>query len=105
MELKYYSLKNLRQQIVEIAKKHLDTQNYHNYRIFFFGSRVRGDNRERADIDLGIEGSDELSPRLKFEIQDELDQLPLLYKIDLVDFKKVSSEFKREALKNIEYVV
>lgn len=102
MKLEHYSLKKLKQQIVKITKRHLPSK---NYRVFFFGSRVKGDNKERADIDLGIEGSVEIPPRLKFEIQDELEQLPLLYKIDLVDFKNVSPKFRQEALKDIEYVI
>ncbi len=102
MKLEHYSLKNLRQQIAKITKRHLGSK---DYRVFFFGSRVKGDNWERADIDLGIEGLVEIPPRLKFEIQEELEQLPLLYKIDLVDFKNVSPKFRQEALKHIEYVI
>lgn len=102
MKLEHYSLKNLKQQISEIIKRHLVSK---DYRVFFFGSRVKGDNRERADIDLGIEGPTEIPPRLKFEILDELEQLPLLYKIDLVDFKNVSPKFRQEALKHLEYVI
>jgi predicted nucleotidyltransferase len=72
--------------------------------VFFFGSRVRGDNFERADIDLGIEGPEEVSARIMLEIKEELENIRMLYKIDLVDFKTVSEKFKKEALKYIEYV-
>jgi predicted nucleotidyltransferase len=101
MKLEFYSEEKLKKLIINIIAKYLDLN---SYRIFFFGSRVKRDNFPRSDIDIGIEGPEEISARTKLEIEEELDNLPTLYKFDLVDFKKVSSEFKREALKHVEYV-
>ncbi|MCG2701441.1 nucleotidyltransferase domain-containing protein [Candidatus Parcubacteria bacterium] len=101
MKLENYPVKKLKKQILSVVGKHLDLN---DYRIFFFGSRVKGDNFDRADIDFGVEGLKKISPSIKFKIQEELENLPILYKIDFVDFKNVSKEFKQEALKNIEYV-
>lgn len=101
MKLEYVSQKELRQQIKKIFEKYLSRE---HYRIFFFGSRVRGDNFSRSDIDLGVEGDVELPAETKLEIEEELQNLPILYKIDLVDFKTVSGDFKRTALKNIEII-
>ena len=101
MKLENYSEKKLKKEISNIVRKHLDLN---KYKVFFFGSRVRGDNFERADIDLGIDGPEELSPSIKLKIEQEIENLPTLYKIDVVDFKKVSDKFKKQALKNIEYV-
>ena len=101
MKLEHYSEEKLKKEILRIAGKYL---NLKDYKIFFFGSRVRGDNFERADIDLGIEGSEEISAEIILEIKEDIEKIPTLYKIDVVDFKKVSKKFKREAFKNIEYV-
>jgi len=101
MRLEFYSEENLKNQIINIIGKYLDLS---SYRVFFFGSRVKSDNFPRSDIDIGIEGPDEISAKTKLEIEEELDNLPTLYKFDLVDFKKVSAEFKKEALKHVEYV-
>lgn len=101
MKLEFYSQKKLKKEIIEIVGKYLDLN---HYRVFFFGSRVRGDNFPRADIDIGIEGSHQVPIQEKFEIEEELEKLPTLYKIDFVDFKTVSEDFKKEALKHIEYV-
>jgi len=101
MKIEFYSEKKLKRQILDIIGKYLDLS---SYRVFFFGSRVKKDNFPRSDIDIGVEGPGELSAKIKLEIEEELDNLPMLYNFDLVDFKRVSSEFKREALKHVEYV-
>lgn len=101
MNLEYYSIVKLKKQLISIFNKYLDAN---DYQLFFFGSRVKGDNFPRADIDLGVEGKSKLTPEVKFKILDELERLPLLHKIDLVDFQNVSSEFKKEATKHLEYV-
>ncbi len=101
MKLEFYPEEKLKKLIINIIAKYLDLS---SYRVFFFGSRVKRDNFPRSDIDIGIEGPDEISAKTKLEIEEELDNLPTLYRFDLVDFKKVSLEFKREALKHVEYV-
>ena len=53
MKLAHYPEKKLKKEILEIIGKHLDLR---KYKVFFFGSRVKGDNFPRADIDIGIEG-------------------------------------------------
>lgn len=101
MNLEYFSQEELQEQIKEIFKQSLP---HGNYRLFFFGSRVKGNNSPRSDIDLGIEGEDKLTSKLKLEIEEKLQNLPTLYKIDLVDFKDVSEDFKRKVLENVEYI-
>lgn len=101
MKAEYQSQKYVEQAIVDVVRKYLDLR---QYRVFFFGSRVKGDNFERADIDVGIEGPRPLPPEIKLAIKEELENLPTLYKIDLVDFATVSDQFKKEALKYIEPV-
>ena len=101
MKIEFYSQEKLKKQIIEIMSRYLDLN---SYRVFFFGSRIKGNNFPRSDIDIGIEGADEISIKIKLEIEEELEKLPTLYKFDLIDFKKVSTEFKEFALKYIEYV-
>lgn len=101
MRVGHYSEEEFKKNILKIIGKYLDLK---LYKVFLFGSRIRGDNFERADIDLGIEGPKEISPSIKLKIEEEIENMPTLYKIDVVDFKTVSDKFKKEALKNIEYV-
>jgi len=101
MKLENYSEKKLKKEIKEIVGKYLDLK---EYKIFFFGSRVKGNNFPRADIDIGVEGQKEISTGVISEIKEELDKLPTLYKFDVIDFETVSEKFKKEAKKNVEYV-
>jgi predicted nucleotidyltransferase len=101
MRVEHYPVNKLKKQILEIVGKHLDLR---FYRVFFFGSRVAESNSQRSDIDIGIEGPEEIPARARGEIRESLDNLPTLYRFDLVDFKKVTPEFKKEAYMSIEYV-
>jgi len=101
MRLEFYPEKKIKKEILEIVSKYLDLK---QYKIFFFGSRVKGNNFPRADIDIGILGKAPIPPEIKLKIEEELEELPTLYKFDLVDFSEVSEDFKKEALSSVEYV-
>lgn len=101
MRLEHYSEKKLKKEIKEIVGKYLDLK---KYKIFFFGSRVKGDNFPRADIDIGIEGPRAAPAGVIVQIKEEIENLPTLYKFDLIDFEIVSDRFKKEALKHIERI-
>ena len=100
MKLEYYPVEKLKEDILKILNKYLDLS---QYKVFFFGSRVKGNADERADIDIGIEGP-EIPFHIKLEIEEELENLPILYKIDFVDFNNVDEDFKKIAKKYVEYI-
>ncbi len=93
-------LKELKEELLRVLSKHLDLS---KYRVFFFGSRVQGRAGRGSDVDVGIEGPP-IDPFKWTQIEEEIENLPTLYRIDLVDFNKASEEFKREALKHIEVI-
>lgn len=65
-------------------------------RLVLFGSRARGDNRERSDIDLAVFGLDAVqSGRLRLA----LEELPTLLEFDLVC---VDANTSLQLLDNIE---
>lgn len=101
MRLQFYPEERLKKQITEIIGKYLDLS---SYKVFFFGSRVKRDESSRSDIDIGIEGSSEIPVRIKLKIEEELDNLPTLYRFDLVDFNGISERFRQYALKYAEYI-
>jgi len=100
MKLEHYPVEKLKEDILKILGKYLEIA---QYKVFFFGSRVRGNADERADIDIGIEGP-EIPSHIKLEIEEELENLPILYKIDFVDFNNVDEKFKKVAKEYIEYI-
>ena len=65
-------------------------------RLVLFGSRARGDNRERSDIDLAVYGMPEAN-RTSFWLDTE--DLPTLLKFDIVHIDPGVSE---ALLRNIE---
>ena len=93
--------KKIKKEILEIVGKYLDLK---KYKVFFFGSRVVGKGDERSDIDVGIEGKKPVPAGAFLDIQDEIENLPTLYKIEIVDFAEVDKKFKEVAQKHIELI-
>lgn len=74
---------------------------FDHYRIFYFGSRVSGRASSRSDLDVGIEAGRKIPLNALTKIKDELENIPVLQKIDLVDFSRVPEDFAIEARKDI----
>jgi len=94
-------LDDLKDKVVKVITKRIKLP---HYKIFYFGSRVAGNNVNRSDIDIGIEAAAEIPLSVLSEIETELAELPIMQKIDVVDFKVVSEDFKKVALQNIEVI-
>src|ERR1700752_1731694 len=101
MRLEFYPVDKLKKEILEIVGRYLDLN---SYRVFFFGSRVIEKGNERSDIDIGIEGPDEIHYEVMARLREEIEDLPTLYKIEIVDFKRVSSDFREVALQQTEII-
>lgn len=86
----------IRQQLQKIAPK------LEGYKVLLFGSRVTGKARERSDFDVAIVGDRPISLRTFYEIEELLDDIDTLYRIDLVDLNRAAPEWRRQALKAVE---
>lgn len=64
-------------------------------RVWLFGSRARGDNQPRADIDLAVEGEMGVSEWL--DIVEAVED-STLYKTDIVRLEEQSGTFRRAIL-------
>ena len=93
--------KKLTRELLRIIGTYLDLS---AYKIFFFGSRVTGRGTERSDIDLGIEGPMPIPHETLQGIEQEIDALPTLYKIEVVDFRRVPEKFAAVARRAVEYL-
>ena len=69
---------------------------HHAEKIVLFGSRARGDNRERSDIDLAIYGMPQENRAFFWS---DIDDLPTLLKFDLVH---ITPDTNTKLVKNIE---
>lgn len=65
-------------------------------RIILYGSRARGDNTERSDIDIAIDAGSEQSIHLMARARDVVEALYIPEKIDLVDFHYVPEQLRQQ---------
>jgi predicted nucleotidyltransferase len=81
-----------------IVRRHLPDP---AYRVFLFGSRATGKAHDRSDIDIGIEGPTPVPREALAAIQEEIEEAPTLYSIDVVDFKRLPKKFRKIAHQRI----
>ncbi|OGC51682.1 hypothetical protein A2982_03355 [candidate division WWE3 bacterium RIFCSPLOWO2_01_FULL_39_13] len=98
MQIDFIDQNKLRRQIKSIIKSSLGP----SYRVYFFGSRVKGNNLERSDIDIAIGGPQKVSASKRLDLQDQIDNLPYLYKFDIVDLNSMPKEFSQKIMINAE---
>ena len=102
----------MKMQIVPLAEKEISNEVLHiireylgaEYRVFLFGSRAIGTARAHSDYDFGVEGPAPIDWSILGEIQEAVEDIPTLYKIDVVDFAAVSPSFKRVAKMRIKEI-
>lgn len=81
-------------QIVEIIRKYLREE----YRIYLFGSWVKGSALETSDFDIGIMGKKKVPWSVMTKINEEIRAIHTLRKIDIVDLTVSSERFRKSAL-------
>jgi len=82
----------LKKVIIEFLK-------YDNVKVVLFGSRARGDNYISSDVDIGIIPYGK-SDKKKFTLlKENVENLNIPYKVEIVDFSEVTESFRRESLK------
>src|SRR5581483_669005 len=64
------------------------------HRVVLFGSRASGKARPRSDFDIGVIGGKPLPVKVFYEIDDMLENLPTLYRIDWVDLNKAAPSLR-----------
>lgn len=69
---------------------------YKAHKIILFGSRARGDERERSDIDIAVYG---LHPEQYAAFRSDIDELPTLLQFDIIF---VTSETDKLLINNIQ---
>lgn len=100
MQLKHYSEEKLKEQLRGIVSKRLGS----DVKMFFFGSRVNGTAGDRSDIDFGIDAGRPIDEKTLLEIREAVENIPVLYTIDVVDFSRVSSIFREVAMKQYKQI-
>ena len=71
-------------------------RSFHAKEVILYGSRAKGTARERSDIDIAVAG---VASCDIYELQEELEDIPTLYKIDLVDLDTCKNQLLLEDIK------
>jgi predicted nucleotidyltransferase len=69
--------------------------------VFLYGSRAGNYARHDSDIDVGLWSSSGVDSTMIRKINDAIEESIVPYHIDITDFTKVSSKFKKIAAENI----
>ncbi|MFQ6099708.1 MAG: nucleotidyltransferase domain-containing protein [Anaerolineae bacterium] len=79
--------------MLELARKYQDD----GLTLLVFGSFARGDQRPTSDLDLGVEWHGKRRPEIFLRLYWDVQELPTIRKIELVDFEQTDSDFRRVA--------
>jgi predicted nucleotidyltransferase len=74
------------------------------HKVVLFGSRAGGKARQRSDFDVGVIGDEPLPIKVFYEIDDMLENLPTLYRIDGVDLNRAAPSLRERALAKTEVI-
>jgi predicted nucleotidyltransferase len=84
-------------EVIDAITEHIG-KNPHVEKVILFGSRARGDQRERSDIDLAVVGA-EIADSEWTDIWSYVDDAPTLLGIDLVRFEEAPDTLRESILK------
>lgn len=59
-----------------------------------FGSRVNGTAKPYSDIDLVVMGQERVPQKLLYQLKDNFEESTLSIRVDLVDWHRISAEFR-----------
>lgn len=68
--------------------------------VWAFGSRAAWTAKEHSDLDLVILGPSKLKTRIFESLKEDLDESALPFRVDILDWHRISSEFKRNIEKS-----
>lgn len=71
-------------------------------KVFLFGSRARGTHFPRSDIDIGILWDDPGAGRRITLLREQIENLNIPNKVEVVNFAEVSPAFRENAIRSAE---
>lgn len=100
--LNFMEIEEVKREVAKIIKDELSA----GHLAFFFGSRITGAASKRSDLDVGIEekSGKEVPFNVLSKIRGRCEALPTLFTVDVVDFSKISEDFKKVAKEKVEMI-
>lgn len=75
-----------------------------DYEIWAFGSRVNQKPKKHSDLDLVIKSGSPLPLQVAANLRDAFSESNLPFKVDVVEWAKISKDFKKIIEKNFEII-
>lgn len=82
-------------QTLKVVRRHLPGD---EFKVLLFGSWAKGTAEATSDIDIGILGPRSVDDLLLMRIKKEIEGIPTLRRIDVVDLTKADERFREEVL-------
>lgn len=98
-EIKEKEIRPILDRVTEIVRRHLPEK---SFRILLFGSWATLQYVPTSDIDVGILGDGPVDDLTMAQIREEVDRLPTLRKVDVVDLWTVEDRFRKNVVKQAE---
>ncbi|MBW1649573.1 MAG: nucleotidyltransferase domain-containing protein [Deltaproteobacteria bacterium] len=86
-------------------KKIITNQLGNKVKIFLFGSRADNTHTKQSDYDIGIISNTPIPFDTMQRIKENIDKLPILQQIDIIDFKRVNADFYNKVLSSENSVI
>ena len=92
--------------MIDLEKKYIDfikrtiESNLTEYKLYIFGSRVKGRAKEYSDIDIAID-SKNLTPAVKSKLEFIFEDSTIPYEIDIVDLNNITETFRNMIQKDL----
>lgn len=85
--------------------KNILTKYVQNGRVMAFGSRYKGTHKEYSDLDIAIDINCKMTLKELCDIKEAFEESTLSYRVDVLDYNGISSEFKAVIDKGFEVVL
>jgi len=70
-----------------------------------FGSRINGTAKQHSDLDLVVVDKTPLPRDLYYRLQDAFEESTLPIRVDLLDWQRITPEFRQHIEKNYQVIV
>ena len=94
-EMKDRDIRPILKYIVQVIRRYLPDE---SHRILLFGSWATLEAAPTSDIDIAIAGTTAVDPAIMSDIHEEIDKLPTLRKIQIIDVQHVHDRFRDHIL-------
>jgi predicted nucleotidyltransferase len=98
-EIKEAQIRPILKLVTQIMRRHLPET---SHRILLFGSWATLESTARSDIDIAILGEAPVDELIMAQIKEEIDRLPTLRKVEVVDLWVVEDRFRNKVEQQAE---